>query len=187
MPAEATEACFALLDAVSLVTCRLVRYLSIHIGLCPNPGLQICKKIKKFIDRSQALRYILALHMCGMHDNSSISSSIPLQERVTRLRQYDAARMKLSFSTYCELPLSADSRVVVSGGYVIAMGAGKITLHRPASKLRGIESRTWSFKFEYQCEDAGIDSERDLLAIVSERGNHKLQYVQYSPSFRCEY
>ncbi|KZV61388.1 hypothetical protein PENSPDRAFT_300876 [Peniophora sp. CONT] len=156
MPAEAMEACFSLLDAVSLVTCRL-----------------ICKKIKKLIDRSETLRYILALNMCGMSDNPSISCSIPLQERVTRLRRYDDARKELSFSTYRELPLSAGSRVVVSGGYVIAMGAGKVTVHRPASKLRGIESRTWSFSFEQQCEDAGVDSERDLLAIVSDMGNHK--------------
>ena len=105
-----------------------------------------------------------------MCDNTRISATIPLQERVTRLRQYDAARTHLSFTAYHEIVLPADTRVVISSGYVIAMSPGKVTVHRPTSELRGIQPRTWSFSFEKRGEDAGIDPVQGLLAIVSSTG-----------------
>lgn len=140
---------------------------------CSNLLSQVCKKLRKRIDNSETLRYILALHMCGMHDNPSISTAVPLLERVTRLGAYDAARRSLSFTTYHEISSPTDTCVVVSSGYVVAMSAGKVTMHRPASKLRGIEARTWSFSFGRQGADAGVDSDRDLLVIISELDDHK--------------
>ena len=113
--------------------------------------------------------------MCGMRDNPVVSHSVPLQECVTRLGNYDEARTKLAFSEYTELSVAAKSRIAVSGGYVIAMGGGKVTIHRPASKLRGIEARTWSFSFEHWCLDAGVDSERDLLVIVTKANDHQFE------------
>jgi hypothetical protein len=151
-------------------------------------NLQTCKRAHEAAQTSE-VQYSILLDVCEMVDSGS---SLPISERLERLRSYERAWSTLSWTENLEVPLSSlpaisshqRDGVFASLERAPRDGCFRVVCHRWSSLLRGVAYKTWAWTFLGPVNDNSvlrIDPKNDLAVILShvrtDSGETQTRYV----------
>ena len=135
---------------------------------------KVCHQIRAVINNSIALQYELELCAAGMVD-TSCTPSLPISKRLERLRAYENAWLSAPFSFHPLLraavndPDHSEDWWMTTGGTIPYTRKGALRLFRPASVIRGVPEKTWSFPSPVvelgEVAELCVDFQQDLLVF----------------------
>ncbi|KAI0314966.1 hypothetical protein OF83DRAFT_1134312, partial [Amylostereum chailletii] len=139
-----------------------------------------CSGLKKRIDATPSLQYTLALAGSGMRDGPD--KSLPVVERVDRIKTYNATWRTLSWSKEYTFHIKYKGKLTESptvfGGLLAVQTARAVHLYQLHSPLRGVEAKEWTLTFDFDVGKVVVDPSQDLLVLLGH------DHARHGTSFR---
>ncbi|KAI0059704.1 hypothetical protein BV25DRAFT_1828684 [Artomyces pyxidatus] len=142
-----------------------------------------CRHLRDLITDSVTLQYAIELFACGMLDGAQGPHTVPVPDRLDRLRHYAVAWERLLWTNHISLPHVAGFRLplVVSGDTLLFLHVADLDgmvsrayVQRLPSALREIEEHRVIPRFPAHSalSDFNISSDQDVLVFGELRSQH---------------
>lgn len=131
--------------------------------------------MKKIVDSSPELQYMIALHLHGFQDSIHSTGGLPVAERHERLTRYISERDAGRWSSEITFERHREDLWKSDQGYFVTYtkAGGMFTINRIPSMARGIEAREWNKRFgppQTHVMSFTFDTSQDVLLVVTSSG-----------------
>ncbi|KAH9991077.1 hypothetical protein BJV77DRAFT_1009875 [Russula vinacea] len=141
-----------------------------------------CKTLRDLVDKTPALKYVLALAVRGLCDGPP--STVTAARRLQLLEDYDEAWRTFSWSQYLVLDLRTFEAPYVSGNTLVIRETRDLTrsfiMQSIPSRLRGVPGRQWRIDFDFWVQIFVLDATQDLLVVVPNHDPNNVLLYQLS-------
>ena len=162
-----------------LASSRYVHFSSSHRPHIRLILCQTCKTLRDLVDKTPALKYVLALAVRGLCDGPP--STVTAARRLQLLEDYDEAWRTFSWSQYLVLDLRTFEAPYVSGNTLVIRETRDLTrsfiMQSIPSRLRGVPGRQWRIDFDFWVQIFVLDATQDLVVVPNHDPNKLVSLV----------